>query len=31
MGGFDEAFKPAYYEETDYCMRLGTRPSGRLI
>ncbi len=22
MGGFDEAFKPAYYEETDYCMRL---------
>jgi O-antigen biosynthesis protein len=22
MGGFDEAFKPAYYEEADYCMRL---------
>jgi GT2 family glycosyltransferase len=22
MGGFDEAFLPAYYEETDYCMRL---------
>ena len=22
LGGFDEAFKPAYYEETDYCMRL---------
>ena len=21
-GGFDEAFKPCYYEETDYCMRL---------
>jgi O-antigen biosynthesis protein len=21
-GGFDEAFAPAYYEETDYCMRL---------
>ena len=22
LGGFDESFKPAYYEETDYCMRL---------
>jgi GT2 family glycosyltransferase len=22
LGGFDETFKPAYYEETDYCMRL---------
>jgi len=22
LGGFDEAFAPAYYEETDYCMRL---------
>jgi O-antigen biosynthesis protein len=22
IGGFDEAFVPAYYEETDYCMRL---------
>ena len=22
LGGFDEAFKPAYYEETDYCTRL---------
>jgi O-antigen biosynthesis protein len=22
LGGFDEQFKPAYYEETDYCMRL---------
>jgi hypothetical protein len=21
-GGFDESFKPAYYEETDYCTRL---------
>ncbi|XTI71617.1 glycosyltransferase [Acidithiobacillus sp. AC3] len=21
-GGFDEAFSPAYYEETDYCVRL---------
>jgi GT2 family glycosyltransferase/ubiquinone/menaquinone biosynthesis C-methylase UbiE len=21
-GGFDEAYKPAYYEETDYCVRL---------
>jgi GT2 family glycosyltransferase/glycosyltransferase involved in cell wall biosynthesis len=22
MGGFDEAYAPAYYEETDYCARL---------
>ena len=22
FGGFDEAFSPAYYEETDYCIRL---------
>ncbi len=22
LGGFDEVFKPAYYEETDYCTRL---------
>ncbi|VVM07026.1 Rhamnosyltransferase WbbL [Methylacidimicrobium cyclopophantes] len=22
MGGFDEAFAPAYYEEADYCLRL---------
>ena len=22
LGGFDETFSPAYYEETDYCMRL---------
>jgi GT2 family glycosyltransferase len=22
LGGFDEAFSPAYYEETDYCVRL---------
>ncbi len=22
MGGFDEAFRPAYYEDTDYCLRL---------
>ncbi len=22
LGGFDEAFKPAYYEETDYCVRV---------
>jgi len=22
MGGFDERFAPAYYEETDYCLRL---------
>jgi glycosyltransferase involved in cell wall biosynthesis len=25
LGGFDETFKPAYYEETDYCMRLWER------
>ena len=25
LGGFDETFKPAYYEETDYCMRLWQR------
>lgn len=25
LGGFDERFKPAYYEETDYCMRLWER------
>jgi GT2 family glycosyltransferase/glycosyltransferase involved in cell wall biosynthesis len=25
LGGFDEAFKPAYYEEADYCMRLWER------
>jgi len=25
MGGFDEAFKPAYYEEADYCLRLWER------
>jgi GT2 family glycosyltransferase len=24
-GGFDEVFRPAYYEETDYCMRLRER------
>lgn len=22
LGGFDESYKPAYYEETDYCARL---------
>ena len=22
LGGLDEAYKPAYYEETDYCLRL---------
>lgn len=22
LGGFDEAYKPAYYEEVDYCLRL---------
>lgn len=22
MGGFDESYQPAYYEETDYCVRL---------
>ena len=25
MNGFDESFKPAYYEETDYCLRLRER------
>jgi O-antigen biosynthesis protein len=25
MGGFDEAFQPFYYEETDYCLRLWER------
>jgi GT2 family glycosyltransferase len=25
LGGFDETFKPAYYEEADYCMRLWER------
>ena len=25
LGGFDEAFAPAYYEETDYCVRLWQR------
>jgi O-antigen biosynthesis protein len=25
LGGFDESFKPAYYEETDYCTRLWER------
>src|SRR5215469_7903001 len=25
LGGFDEAFVPAYYEETDYCARLWER------
>lgn len=25
LGGFDEAFQPAYYEETDYCVRLQQR------
>src|SRR5207247_550242 len=25
LGGFDESFTPAYYEETDYCMRLWQR------
>ena len=25
MGGFDEVFAPAYYEETDYCFRLWER------
>jgi len=25
LGGFDVAFRPAYYEETDYCMRLWER------
>ena len=30
LKGFDEAFKPAYYEEADYCMRLHARSSRRL-
>lgn len=25
LGGLDEAFAPAYYEETDYCLRLWAR------
>src|SRR5262249_1916395 len=25
LGGFDEQFKPAYYDETDYCVRLWER------
>jgi O-antigen biosynthesis protein len=25
MGGFDEAFQPFYYEDTDYCLRLWER------
>ena len=25
MGGFDERYAPAYYEETDYCLRLWER------
>jgi len=25
LGGFDERFKPAYYDETDYCTRLWER------
>jgi GT2 family glycosyltransferase len=25
LGGFDESFKPAYYEETDYCTRVWKR------
>jgi O-antigen biosynthesis protein len=25
LGGFDESFKPAYYDETDYCTRLWER------
>jgi GT2 family glycosyltransferase len=29
LGGFDEAFAPAYYEETDYCVRLWK--SGRRV
>jgi len=29
LGGFDTAFAPAYYEETDYCMRL--RAAGHRI
>jgi len=29
MGGFDEEYSPAYYEETDYCVRL--RKSGKSV
>jgi O-antigen biosynthesis protein len=29
MGGFDESYAPAYYEETDYCLRLWK--SGRRV
>ena len=29
LGGFDEAFAPAYYEETDLCMRI--REDGRRV
>ncbi|QOL82598.1 glycosyltransferase [Pseudooceanicola spongiae] len=29
LGGFDEAFAPAYYEETDLCMRI--REGGRRV
>jgi GT2 family glycosyltransferase len=25
LGGFDDAYAPAYYEDTDYCMRLAAR------
>ncbi len=25
LGGFDEAFAPAYYEDSDFCLRLGAR------
>src|SRR5207244_8292943 len=25
LGGFDEAFQPAYYEDSDYCARLWER------
>lgn len=29
LGGFDERYAPAYYEETDYCLRL--RQTGRRV
>ena len=29
LGGFDSAFKPAYYEDTDFCIRL--RKSGNVV
>ena len=29
LGGFDEAFKPAYYEESDFCLRL--REQGKKV